>query len=72
MALLPPPSFKDNVATDPKFRPCSLSDETEEMLVDINVTVVLLVTIFISSVVNKLLLEAEGSESLISKVYKKR
>ena len=50
---------------------CSPSDDSEEKVVDVDVAVVLSVTIFISSVVNEAFSEAEILESLISKVYKK-
>ena len=50
---------------------CSLSDDSEEEVVDVDVAVVLSVTIIISSVINEIFSEAEILESLISKIYKK-
>ena len=62
---------KINFVSGPIFMHCSPSDDSEEKVVDVDVAVVLSVTIFISSVVNEAFSEAEILESLISKVYKK-
>ena len=49
-----------------------ISDHLEEKLVDVDIIVVVSVTIFISSVLNTIILEAEIPDSLMSTNYKKR
>lgn len=55
-----------------KFKLFSPFDESKEEVVDVDITMVVSVTIFISSIVNEIRLEKEILESLISKIYKKR
>ena len=71
MVSWPPISIKKKFDSGPIFMHCSLSDDSEEEVVDVDVAVVLSVTIIISSVINEIFSEAEILESLISKIYKK-
>lgn len=55
MASWTPAIFKDNITTDPKFRPCNSSTDSDEKVVDDDVTIVVSVTsIFGNKTVHKL------------------
>ena len=63
VASCSPPSIKEIGATGSKLKPYSPSDYSEEEVVGVDITMVVSVTIFIRSVVNEILLEAEVLKS---------
>ena len=66
-----PPTVKYNTTTDSEFRPCSSSVDSDEDVIVVDVTIVVSVTIFVNLVANGIFLEAELSQTLVSKIYKK-